>query len=283
MEAPGTAAAAGRGASEGPDARARPLPPAARPLVVVTGGGSGISSIGRALVLHFASDPSVRRVVTCGRRAEALEATRAASPRRDVITVVRCDIASEEGRRKLLAAVPQDLPLRLLVHNAAIGDPAPLESLAVAHFEESLRVNVVAPLALTQALLPLLRGGGRVLHLGTSVAHTPQRATATYGVTKAAFFRLYQQLNAEGLGVPCGSLSPGLVDTEGVRDHVAKARALDLPHVAFFDRAFEAVGAARIEGGGDSGGDGASKKAAAFLAGRPGGCQEAFLEAIGSL
>ncbi|CAE7249509.1 yvaG [Symbiodinium natans] len=45
--------------------------------------------------------------------------------------------------------------------------------------------------------------------------------------------------NAEGLNVAVGSLSPGLVDTEGVRDHVAKARRLDLPHVAFFDQAFE--------------------------------------------
>ena len=34
-------------------------------------------------------------------------------------------------------------------------------------------------------------------------------------------------------------LVPGLVDTEGVRDHVAKARRVDLPHVKFFDTAFE--------------------------------------------
>ena len=30
-----------------------------------------------------------------------------------------------------------------------------------------------------------------------------------------------------------------MVDTEGVRDHVTKARALALPHVSFFDEAFE--------------------------------------------
>ncbi|CAK9077710.1 unnamed protein product [Durusdinium trenchii] len=91
-----------------------------------------------------------------------------------------------------------------------------------------------------QALLPRLRaGGGRVLHLGTSVAFQPQKGTATYGITKAAFHRLYQQLNAEDLAVPVGSLSPGLVDTEGVQDHVAKARRLELPHVKYFDQAFE--------------------------------------------
>ena len=29
------------------------------------------------------------------------------------------------------------------------------------------------------------------------------------------------------------------MDTEGVRDHVAKARRVDLPHVKFFDTAFD--------------------------------------------
>ena len=54
-----------------------------------------------------------------------------------------------------------------------------------------------------------------------------------------AFHRLYQQINAEqGLGVVCGSLSPGMVDTAGVRDHLTKARAHGLPHVKYFDEAY---------------------------------------------
>jgi len=81
------------------------------------------------------------------------------------------------------------------------------------------------------------RGGGRVLHLGTSVAHSPQKGTLTYGITKKAFHRLYEQLNVEG--IVCGSISPGLVDTEGVQDHITKARLCNLPHVAYFDEAFK--------------------------------------------
>merc|ERR1712224_648322 len=110
------------------------------------------------------------------------------------------------------------------------------------HWEYSLRVNVTAPLFLVQALLDKLkRGRGRVLHLGTSVAFRPQYGTTTYGVTKAAFFRIYQQLNADlkGTGIVAGSLSPGVVDTEGVRDHITKARSMDLPHVAFFDQVYK--------------------------------------------
>ena len=201
--------------------------------VVVTGGGGGI---GRALVHHFSR---THRVLTCGRRGEQLKETRDSAPRPSAIECCTCDIGVATGRDSLARCLPADASISLLVQNAAIGDPAPLPQLDISHFEESLRVNVVAPLALTQAFLPsLLRGGGRVLHLGTSVAFCPQRGTATYGITKAAFHRLYQQLNAEDLGVPVGSLSPGMVDTEGVRDHVAKARAQSLPHVRFFDEAF---------------------------------------------
>ena len=201
--------------------------------VVVTGGGGGI---GRALVHHFSS---TRNVLTCGRRLGPLNETVATAPRPGAIAAVACDIGTSEGRALLLRSLPESVAVTLLVHNAAIGNPGRIDQLDVHHFEASLQVNVVAPLALSQALIPRLRASeGRILHLGTSVAFHPQPGTATYGITKMAFHRLYQQLNAESTGVCVGSISPGMVDTEGVQDHVAKARALGLPHVAFFDQAY---------------------------------------------
>ena len=54
-----------------------------------------------------------------------------------------------------------------------------------------------------QAFLPALRAGrGRILHMGTSVAHRPQEGTLTYGLTKKAFHRLYEQgPDSEGLKI----------------------------------------------------------------------------------
>ena len=202
--------------------------------VVVTGGGSGI---GRGLVHHFSrSNP----VLTCGRRLQPLQETQQSATDPGRVVVVQADIGTEEGRRRLVEALPASATVGLLVHNAAIGDPAPFTAVDPRHLEEALRVNVVAPLALTQAFLPaLLAGHGRVLHLGTSVAHNPQAGTLVYGVTKSCFHRLYQQLNAEQVGVPCASLSPGMVDTEGLADHLNKARQLGLPHVRYFDEAYD--------------------------------------------
>jgi NAD(P)-dependent dehydrogenase (short-subunit alcohol dehydrogenase family) len=235
--------------------------------VVITGGGSGI---GRMLCQKFSQ---THRVLICGRRRESLEETKRDALVPSNVTIVVADIAQEEDRKRFTSVITtaaaaekknsgenndptkeEGQEVYLLIQNAAIGDPAEdLLSVDPAHLEHALQVNVVAPLALVQLLQPALQRcnismqgqGGRVLHLGTSVAHRPQPGTLTYGVTKMAFHRLYQQLNVENAGnadkakIVCGSMSPGLVDTEGVRDHVAKARTCGLGHVAFFDQAFE--------------------------------------------
>ena len=202
--------------------------------IVVTGGGSGI---GRAIVKHFSE---TFNVLTCGRRLRPLEETKGLARRPDNVVTVQTDLAQDADRARFVGSLPPGAGVVLLVQNAAIGDPGRLPDVSLQHLEAALKVNVVAPLALVQALLPALQlGQGRILHLGTSVAHQPQEGSLTYGLTKMAFHRLYRQINAEtSLGVPCGSLSPGMVDTEGVTDHVAKARALGLPHVKYFDEAY---------------------------------------------
>ena len=52
---------------------------------------------------------------------------------------------------------------------------------------------------------------GSVAHKGTGSTNGPNR----YGITKAAFHRLYQQLNAEDMGIPVASLSPGQKERDG--------------------------------------------------------------------
>jgi benzil reductase ((S)-benzoin forming) len=190
-----------------------------RSWAIVTGAGSGI---GAALTHRLLSaDVSV---VAVGRRQSALDSTAAAAapaPGASLLTLA-VDIASVDGQAAICSAVPDEDDLRFLVHNAAVGDPSPVGgSMDVDAFREALEVNVVAPLALTQALLPRLSAvpgsdGGRVLHLGTGVAHMVQPGTGTYGISKLAFHRLYQQLSVDlqGTGVWVGSARPGVVATE---------------------------------------------------------------------
>ena len=106
-------------------------------------------------------------------------------------------------------------------------------------------MNVTAPLALTQAFLPLLRRAApaRVLLVGAGIADRAQPGTGIYGITKKALARLFEQMvtdfEHEGpADLPAVALfQPGLVDTEGLRDHIAAAEACDLPHAAWLDQA----------------------------------------------
>jgi len=197
---------------------------------VITGAGTGI---GAALAKELAGRGF--KVLAVGRRLELLEVTRSAHP--DAITTLCADVGTSQGQKDILGGIPKTESLKFLVHNAAVGEPGKLGDIDVNAFSYAMSVNVVGPLALTQGFLSQLKGsGGRILHLGTGVAFRPQLGTATYGITKMAFQRLYEQTQHEltpEVGV--ANVLPGVVDTEGLWEHYELAKKAALPHVEYFD------------------------------------------------
>lgn len=197
---------------------------------IITGAGSGI---GAALSAELAGNGI--SVLAIGRRLLPLENTKKINP--EYIHVLQADIATAEGRDSILQAIPKTDEISYLVQNAAVGDPAMLGDIDIDDFELALKVNVTAPLALTQGFLGRLsKSRGRICHIGTGVVYNSQVGTATYGITKMAFQKLYEQLLVEcprhNVGV-CNIL-PGMVDTEGVWDHYEKAKKLELEHAKYF-------------------------------------------------
>merc|ERR1711892_642627 len=185
---------------------------------IVTGAGTGI---GQALTTALAGCGV--HVLAVGRRQEPLDAVAAAAPP-GVVHPLQGDISQEEVIEKIAEAIPAGDQLCYLVQNAAVGVPSRLADLKREDFEYALAVNVTAPLFLTQRLLPRLQASqGRILHLGTG----------------GAFHRLYEQLKVElaGTGVLVGSVSPGMVHTEGLSEHLKLAKEEQLPHVAYFAQA----------------------------------------------
>jgi len=203
----------------------------------VTGAGTGI---GKAVAEALAQGGI--HVLAVGRRRERLDEVAAAAPP-GVVHPLEGDISKDEVMNDIFEAIPASDKLCYLVQNAAVGVPGRLADMRRDDFEYAMAVNVTAPLFLTQKLLPKLQvSNGRILHLGTGVAFNAQLGTTTYGLTKMAFHRLYEQLKVEleGSGVIVGSVSPGIIDTEGVTEHLKLAKAEQLPHVAYFAQAEEA-------------------------------------------
>jgi len=232
---------------------------------VITGAGTGIG----AALAHSLSLKGIN-VLAVGRRMNKLEMMKEKCPVEvaNSIKLLNADIASEVGRKLIFDAIPleqndstgklQRNLILFLVQNAAVGEPGRLLDIDAGHFSYAMDVNVTAPLMLTKGFIRRMQEtheymkknatsvdqkfsqGPRILHLGTSVAFKPQLGTATYGITKMAFHRLYlqlkEELKADFPGVCVGSASPGVVDTEGLHQHIELATDAGLPHVEYFNQ-----------------------------------------------
>lgn len=127
------------------------------------------------------------------------------------VTIVPGDIADAEHRAVLAASVPGGLDL--LVHNASDLGPSPLPALAdlpPQAFEAVLRTNVVAPLALTQLLLPALQAAsGTILAITSDAAVEAYPGWGGYGASKAALEQLIAVLGVEQPELAVHAVDPG--------------------------------------------------------------------------
>jgi NAD(P)-dependent dehydrogenase (short-subunit alcohol dehydrogenase family) len=136
------------------------------------------------------------------------------------INVVPADLADEEQRAMAAASVLAAGRVDILVNNAATVEPlGPTAGVAAEDLRLAFEVNVVAPAALTAAVLPgmLGAGWGRVVNISSGVVAYPAgmiRGNA-YAATKAALEAHTVNLSAElaGTGVTVNAYRPGGVDT----------------------------------------------------------------------
>lgn len=165
------------------------------PTALVTGASAGL---GRALAAAL-----VRRkwmVIGDARDAAALSA----AARETGFTAVPGDVADPAHRAALADACPSP---DLLVNNASALGVSPLPPLArypLAALEEVYRVNVFAPLALTQLLKPAV-----VINVSSDAAVEAYEGWGGYGSSKAALDQLTAVLGVEHPDMPVYALDPG--------------------------------------------------------------------------
>ncbi len=179
-------------------------------VALVTGGSRGL---GRALITRLAAEGW--RVVTDGRNREALSRATAVLPG---ATGLPGDVADPAHRAQLVAAITRLGRLDLLVNNASSLGPTPLPALAdvdPADMARVLAVNTLAPLALIQPLLPLLRrSGGRIVDVSSDAAVQAYGGWGAYGASKAALDQLTAVLGVEEPQVRVYALDPGDMATD---------------------------------------------------------------------
>jgi NAD(P)-dependent dehydrogenase (short-subunit alcohol dehydrogenase family) len=177
------------------------------PVALLTGASKGF---GRAIATELA-----RRgwtLIIDARDPEAL-AEAAATLDGDGHTALAGDVADPAHRAELAAAVERAGRLDLLVHNASDLGPSPLPHLdayPLDAFRRVLEVNAVAPLALTQLLLPTLAASDGVLvTISSDAAIEAYEGWGGYGASKAALDQLTAVLGAELPARRVYALDPG--------------------------------------------------------------------------
>src|SRR5690606_23452117 len=116
-----------------------------------------------------------------------------------------------------LARFVADADRVVLINNAGLLQPvAPLGSQDGAAIARALGVNVLAPLALANALVAARPAGVdcRILHVSSGAARKAYAGWSVYGATKAALDQHARGVAADALpGVRICSLAPGVLDT----------------------------------------------------------------------
>lgn len=187
-------------------------------IAIVTGAGSGI---GRAAALALLAEEYT--VVLAGRRAAALDETRAAAgaPAGRALAVPT-DVGDPDSVAALFERVRADFGrLDLLFNNAGTGAPAvPLEDLTVEQWRRVVDVNLTGPFLCTREAFRLMKTqsprGGRIINNGSISAHTPRLFSAPYTATKHAITGLTKSTALDGrpYDIACGQIDIGNAATE---------------------------------------------------------------------
>ena len=180
-------------------------------VVFVTGGAGGIGqAAGRALAGAGA------RLVLAGRSQAALRAVDLGDGLAPA-ALVSLDVRDAEAWDRAIATVVRDLgALDVLVHNAGIVDPGPLQAIPPDRLRALLETNLLGAMLGCRAALPALRASrGSIVHVASMGGLVPMPFEAAYAASKAGLRQFSLSLRAElaGTGVTVSLVTPDSVDT----------------------------------------------------------------------
>ena len=203
--------------------------------VLITG---GVSGIGAMLASAFVSAGA--RVCITGRKADALAAAVSRLEADGDVVGIQADLATPDGIATVVREfAARETQLQVLINNAGQTWGAPFAEFPAKGWGGVMAVNVQAPFALTQGLLPLLAAGAseadpaRIINIGSVYAQTADVMKAySYTASKAAIHQLTRVMAHElaAQRILVNAIAPGLFPSKMtdflLKDDTARAALL---------------------------------------------------------
>ncbi|MBS2537709.1 SDR family oxidoreductase [Catenulispora sp. NF23] len=187
------------------------------PVAVITGASQGLGlALARGLAERGWS------LVIDARTPERLAAADYELSKLTTVVALAGDVTDEAHRADLTEAASNLGGASLLVNNASSLGASPMPTLAGFPLDalvETFAVNVVAPLALAQLLLPQLREhGGELVNISSDAAVEPYEGWGGYGASKAALDHASAILALEETTIRVWAVDPGDLQTQMHQD-----------------------------------------------------------------
>lgn len=182
---------------------------------LVTGGSRGIGAAIALALAEKGADVAITYERSADRAAETVARIEALGRRGVAIQADGADPAAV--RRSVEETVAALGGLDILVNNAGIALYAPVAAVSVEDIDRQLAVNVRSPILASQAAIPHLGAGGRIILIGSGVAdRIVGEGSTVYSMTKSALQSLNRGLARE-LGprdITVNLVQPGSTDTD---------------------------------------------------------------------
>lgn len=141
-------------------------------------------------------------------------------------TPARCDLADEDDRTRLIERIGDAAGrLDILVNNAGFNIRKPALELTEAEIDAVLGTNLLAALALTRGLQPLLArsAAASIVNVASVAGLTHLRTGVAYAMSKAAMLQMTRNLACEwaGAGIRVNAVAPWYIDTPLARQVLA--------------------------------------------------------------
>jgi 3-oxoacyl-[acyl-carrier protein] reductase len=190
-------------------------------IALITGASRGI---GKAVALALAKAGAQVTVNYRTHDSEAEEVCREIEGRGGRAIAVRADVSVAAEVARMIQTVERQLgPVEILVNNAGITRPEPVEQITEQSWDEVIAVNLKSVFLVTQAVLPGMKAArwGRIINLSSVAAQTGGVVGPHYAASKAGILGLTHSYAAHLAeeGITVNAVAPALIATEMVRNN----------------------------------------------------------------